>query len=121
MKDAVAMLSGFEDCGTTSFVVQAKMCFSGRDREFKFPASDAPLWLLEYAIRAWVLEIVGEEEHYFTGVHLMLEGSTFVDVYDKHTKNPEKVPLSSIFGDVATDGKYDVAVILDSEHDCEHT
>ena len=115
MKDAVARLSEFEDCGTTSFVVQAKMCFSGREREFKFPDSDAPLWILEYATRAWVLEVVGEEEHYFTGVHLVLEGNTFVDVYDKHLRNPEKIPLSSIFGDVATDGKYDVTVVLDTE------
>ena len=115
MKDAVDRLSEFEGCGTTSFVVQAQMCVSGTEREFKFPASDAPLWILEYGIKAWVREIVGEEEHYFTGVHLMLEGRTFVDVYDYHRRNPEEIPLSSMFGDVATDGKYDVAVVLDSE------
>ena len=115
MKEAGAMLKEFLEWGTTSFVVQALMCFSGREREFKFPASDAPLWILEYGIKAWVREIVGEEEHYFTGVHLMLEGRTFVDVYDYHRRNPEEIPLSSMFGDVATDGKYDVAVVLDSE------
>ena len=113
MKDAVDRLSEFEGCGTTSFVVQAQMCVSGTQREFKFPASDAPLWILEYGIKAWVREIVGKEEHYFTGVHLMLEGRIFVDVYDR--RNPEEIPLSSMFGDVATDGKYDVAVVLDSE------
>ena len=120
MTDAVDRLSEFEGCGKTSFVVQAQMV-SGREREFKFPASDAPLWILEYGIKAWVRQIVGEEEHHFTGVHLILEGRTFVDVYDYHRRNPEVVPLSWMFGDVATDGKYDVAVILDSEHDCEHT
>ena len=113
MKDAVDRLSEFEGCGTTSFVVQAQMCVSGTQREFKFPASDAPLWILEYGIKAWVREIVGKEEHYFTGVHLMLEGRIFVDVYDR--RNPEEIPLSSMFGDVATDGKYDVEVVLDSE------
>ena len=120
MTDAVDRLSDFESCGKTSFVVQAQMV-SGREREFKFPASDAPLWILEYGIKAWVRQIVGEEEHHLTGVHLILDGRTFVDVYDYHRRNPEVVPLSWMFGDVATDGKYDVGVILDSEHDCEHT
>ena len=116
MKDAVDRLSKFEGCGTTSFVVQAQMCVSGTEREFKFPASDAPLWILEYAIRAWVLEMCEEEEHLFIGVHLMLGESTFIDVYDHPPpQDIEKIALSSIFVNVATDDEYVVKVVLDTE------
>ena len=115
MKDAVDRLSKFEGCGTTSFVVQAQMCVSGTEREFKFPASDAPLWILEYAIRAWVLDGFAGEEHFFIGIHLVLEGRTLVDVYDLHQDNAANIPLSSIFGNVATDGEYVVTVVLDRE------
>ena len=115
MKEAGAMLKEFLECGTTSFVVQALMCASGREREFKFPTSDSPLWILEYAIRAWVLDGFAGEEHFFIGIHLVLEGRTLVDVYDLHQDNAANIPLSSIFGNVATDGEYVVTVVLDRE------
>ena len=116
MKEAGAMLKEFLECGTTSFVVQALMCASGREREFKFPTSDSPLWILEYAIKAWVQEMVGEEEHLHIGVHLMVEERTFVDVYDHPPPgDPEEIALSSIFVNVATDGEYVVQVVLDTE------
>ena len=60
MQEAETMLAEYANYGTTtSFVVKAQFYISGREREFKFPNSDAPLWILEYAIRAWVLEYVG--------------------------------------------------------------
>ena len=117
-KDAEEWITNFMKCGTTSFVVKAQMLASGREREFKFPSSDAPLWILEYAIKAWVLETreVEEEEHLFIGVHLMLGESRFIDVYDHHpSESPEKIALSSIFVNVATDGEYVVQVVLDTE------
>ena len=117
MKDAEEWITYFMKYGgTTSFVVKAQMCASGREREFKFPSSDAPLWILEYAIRAWVLEMCEEEEHLFIGVHLMLGESTFIDVYDhRPPESPEKIALSSIFVNVVTDGEYVVQVVLDTE------
>ena len=116
MNEAETMITDFMNSGTTSFVVKAQMCASGREREFKFPSSDAPLWILEYAIRAWVLETCEEEEHLFIGVHLMLEERTIIDVYDhRPPESPEKIPLSSIFVNVATDGEYVVKVVLDTE------
>ena len=115
-KDAEETISDFMKYGTPSFVVKAQMCASGREREFKFPSSDAPLWLLEYAIRAWVLETCEEEEHLFIGVHLMLGESTFIDVYDHPPpQDIEKIALSSIFVNVATDCEYVVKVVLDTE------
>ena len=120
MNEAETMITDFMNSGTTSFVVKAQMCASGREREFKFPSSDAPLWILEYAIRAWVLETCEEEEHLFIGVHLMLEERTIIDVYDHGPpESPEKIPLSSIFVNVATDGEYVVKVVLDTERSQE--
>ena len=119
-KDAEEWITYFMKYGTTSFVVKAQICASGREREFKFPSSDAPLWILEYAIRAWVLETCEEEEHLFIGVHLMLEERTIIDVYDHGPpESPEKIPLSSIFVNVATDGEYVVKVVLDTERSQE--
>ena len=47
----------------------------------------------------------------------MLKGRTFVDVYDLHDDKEidEKIPLSPIFMNVATDGGYVVTVVLDTE------
>ena len=119
-KDAEEWITNFMKCGTTSFVVKAQMLASGREREFKFPSSDAPLWILEYAIRAWVLEMCEEEEHLFIGVHLMLGESTFIDVYDHPPpQDIEKIALSSIFVNVATDCEYVVKVVLDTERSQE--
>ena len=118
MKDAETMITDFMNYGTTStsFVVKAQMCTSGREREFNFPSSDAPLWILEYAIKAWAQEMVGEEEHLHLGVHLMVEERTFVDVYDHPPPgDPEEIALSSIFVNVATDDEYVVKVVLDTE------
>ena len=62
-----------------------------------------------------VLDSFGEEDYFSIGVHLMLEGRTLVDVYDLHRENAEKIPLSWIFWNAATDGEYVVTVVLDTE------
>lgn len=119
-KDAEEWITYFMKYGTTSFVVKAQICASGREREFKFPSSDAPLWILEYAIRAWVWETCEEEEHLFIGVHLVVGESTFGDVFDhRPPEMSEKIALSSIFVNVATDGEYVVQVVLDTERSQE--
>ena len=122
MKDAETMITDFMNYETTStsFVVKAQMCTSGREREFNFPSSDAPLWILQYAIMAWVLDMYDQEEHLFIGVHLMLEVGSLVDVYDfVEAENPEEIPISSIFANGATDGEYVLAVVLDTEKETD--
>ena len=109
MQEAETMLGEYANHGTTSFVVKAQMTISCREREFKFPNSDAPLWILEYAIRGWVLEMKGEREYSFIGVNIMLGDTTLEDVYDY-----EEISLSSIFVNVATDGEYVLKVLLDT-------
>ena len=114
MQEAETMLAEYANYGTTtSFVVKAQFYISGREREFKFPNSDAPLWILEYAVRAWVLEMKGTREYSFIGVNLMLEDTILDDVYA--AEEPEELLLSSIFVDVATDGEYVLKVVLDTE------
>ena len=115
MQEAETMLGEYANHGTTSFVVKAQMTISGREREFKFPNSDAPLWILEYAIRGWVLEMKGEREYSFIGVNIMLGDTTLKDVYDYYgAEEPEEISLSSIFVNVATDGEYVLKVLLDT-------
>ena len=117
MQEAETMLAEYANSGTTTpFVVKAQMNFSGREREFTFPNSDAPLWILEYAIRAWVLEMKGEREYLFIGVNLMLEDKILKDVHDYYAaEEPEELLLSSIFVNVAPDSEYVLKVVLDTE------
>jgi hypothetical protein len=114
MQEAETMLAEYATYGTTSFVVKAQMCIAGREREFKFPNSDAPLWILEYAIRGWVLEMKGEREYSVIGIHLMLGDTTLNDVYDEE-EEPEEISLSSIFVNGAIDGENVLKVVLDTE------
>ena len=114
MQDAETMLAEYATYGTVDpFVVTAQLCLAGSERAFKFPNSDAPLWILEYAIRGWVLEMKGEMEYSVLGIHLMLGDTTLDDVYDE--EEPEEISLSSIFVNGAIDGEHVLKVVLDTE------
>ena len=120
MEEAKIMLTEFITDGGTHLVVKARMLVSGKETDFTFPSSDAPLWILQYAIMAWVLDMYDQEEHLFIGVHLMLEVGSLVDVYDfVEAENPEEIPISSIFANGATDGEYVLAVVLDTEKETD--
>ena len=120
MEEAKTMLTEFITDGGTHLVVKARMLASGKETDFRFPSSDAPLWILQYAIMAWVLDMYDQEEHLFIGVHLMLEVGSLVDVYDVvAAESPEEIPISSIFANGATDGEYVLAVALDTEKETD--
>ena len=120
MKEAKTMLTEFIADGGTHFVVKARMLASGKEKDFAFPSSDAPLWILQYAIMAWVLDMYDQEEHLFIGIHIMLAVGSLVDVYDVvAAEHPEKIPISSIFANGATDGEYVLAVVLDTEKETD--
>ena len=115
MQEAETMLAEYATYGTVDpFVVTAQLCLAGSERAFKFPNSDAPLWILEYAIRGWVLEMKGEREYSVIGIHLMLGDTTLTDVYDEE-EEPEEISLSSIFVNGAIDGEHVLKVVLDTE------
>lgn len=120
MEEAKTMLTEFITDGGTHLVVKARILVSGKEKNFTFPSSDASLWILQYAIMAWVLDMHDKEEHLFIGVHLVLETGSLVDVYDfVAAEDTEKIPISSIFDKDATGGEWVVGIVLDTEKETD--